>query len=123
MISTTLYPEKNVIHVRFSDCVTTSQFDEFHQNLQALLDRLSERFVLISDFSELNLMDFACWKPIGYMMERMAQASVSEVIRIMPDSRKDIGCGILSTFHYPARLPVRIFDNLPDVLQRLRLNP
>jgi hypothetical protein len=122
MISTIAYPEKNVLHIRFRDNVTTTQFDEFHRELANLLQPLAEGFVLISDFTDLTEMDFACWKPVGYMMERMVQAGVGEVIRVLDDSSKDIGCGILSTFHYPASLPVKIFDNLPEVLERLELN-
>lgn len=123
MITTRVYSDKNVLHVRFRDHVTTPQFDEFHRNLKDLLDPLVEGFVLISDFSELTRMDFSCWKPVGYMMERMAQAGVGEVFRIMEDSKKDIGCGILSVFHYPARLPVKIFDNRTEVLELFDLGP
>jgi hypothetical protein len=122
MISIVLYPDKKVLHIRFSDFVTVSQFDEFHRKLPHLLAPLSEGFVLISDFSALTEMEFACWKPVGSMMERMVQAGVSEVIRIIKDTNKDIGCGILSNFHYPARLSVKVFDNLPEVLERLELN-
>jgi hypothetical protein len=123
MITTRVYKDRNVLHVRFRDRVTTAQFDEFHRQLDGLLDPLAEGFVLISDFSELTEMDFPCWKPVGYMMERMAQAGVGEVVRIIEDSKKDIGCGILSTFHYPARLPVKIFDNRTEVLELFGLAP
>jgi hypothetical protein len=122
MISTTVYPDKNILHVRFSECVTTTQFDAFHRDLPQLLDSLPGGFVLISDFSKLDEMDFACWRPVATMMERMVEAGVSEVIRVMEDSRKDIGCGILSSFHYPKTMPIKIFDNLKDVLERYELN-
>jgi hypothetical protein len=123
MISTLTYPERNLLHIRFNGEVTTSQFDDFHRKLAPILESMSPGFTLISDFSELMEMDFACWKPVGYMMERMVGAGVGEVIRVINDSTKDIGCGILSTFHYPATLPIRIFDNLAEVLNRLKLDP
>lgn len=122
MIKTYVYPDKNVLHIQFSESVTTSHFDEFHRNLRELLKPLSEEFVLISDFSNLTEMDFACWRPVGYMMDRMSEAGIGQVIRIMPDTRKDIGCGILSTFHYSPKLPVRVFDNLGEVMEQLGLD-
>jgi hypothetical protein len=123
MISTVTYPQKNILHVGFRDYVTTSEFDEFHRNLEDLLAPLSKGFILISDFSGLMEMDFACWRPIAMMMEKMVQAGVSEVIRVMEDSSKDIGCSILASFHYPHNLRVQIRDNLAEVLERFELNP
>lgn len=123
MISTHQYPEKNLLRVHFKDSVTTTQFDTFLRELPGLLEGMPEGFVLISDFSDLNEMDFACWKPVGNMMEQMVQAGVGEVIRVMEDPAKDIGCGILSSFHYPKTLPIKIFNNLSEVLDRYQLTP
>lgn len=122
MISSVIYSVKNVLHVRFMGQVTTGQFDAFHRELPELLGPLREGFILISDFSDLTEMDFACWRPMASLMERMVKAGVGEVIRVLDDPVKDIGCGILSSFHYPASLPVKIFNRRAEVMERYQLD-
>ena len=43
---------------------------------------------------------------VGRIMELIAQAGVGLVVRVIPDSSKDIGMNILSIFHYPRNLQV-----------------
>ena len=47
-------------------------------------------------------------------MENIVAAGVGQVIRIVPDSSKDIGFSILAAFHYPSVLPVRVYAELSE---------
>lgn len=69
-------------------------------NVKALIAELSPGFRVLADFTNLETMDHDCAPEIGRMMEVVDQAGVSMVIRVMPDSSKDVGMNILTRFHY-----------------------
>ena len=48
----------------------------------------------------------------------MAEKQVAEVIRVMPDPRKDIGLNILSQFHYGPNIRITTYETLAEALAR-----
>lgn len=50
--------------------------------------------------SVLESMDLACSPLIGSIMETCNASGVSEMVRIIPNPRRDIGLQIMSSFHY-----------------------
>jgi len=52
-------------------------------------------------------------------MDALAEKQVASVIRVMPDSHKDIGLNILSQFHYGPEIQITTFETLADALQSL----
>jgi len=56
---------------------------------------------LLADLSQLETMDFDCMEEIGRTMELFDRNEVGMIVRVIPDSRKDIGLNILTLFHYP----------------------
>jgi len=109
MITTTIYHEKNVLHLSFQDDVGLIHFSELESRLPSIFRCLRPDFTLLTDLSGVEEIDFACVNQIAELMERIVEAGVGKVVRVVPDSRKDIGFSILAAFHYPAFLPVLVY--------------
>jgi hypothetical protein len=54
-------------------------------------------------------------------MELMDQHGVEIVVRVIPDSAKDIGLNIISIFHYPNRPRIVTCQTLTEAAQVLAL--
>jgi hypothetical protein len=64
------------------------------------LERVERGFRLLADLTGLQSMDIACAPHIESAMDLCNGKGVSDVVRIIPDPRKDIGMQIMSYFHY-----------------------
>jgi anti-anti-sigma regulatory factor len=68
--------------------------------LQAAVDSVPTGFRLLVDLTNLKSMSTACAPYIDQVMDLCNEKGVTKVVRIVPDSKKDIGLGIMSHFHY-----------------------
>jgi hypothetical protein len=66
-------------------------------------------------------MDLDCAPEIGRTMELIDQKGVSMVVRVLPDSSKDIGMNILTRFHYRSQPHVVTCCNLAEAFKKLEL--
>ena len=73
-------------------------------------------FRLLADFRWLESMDPAGGQSIAEIMDAMTEKQVAEVIRVMPDPRKDIGLNILSQFHYGPNIRITTYETLAEAL-------
>jgi hypothetical protein len=119
MIRTTVQRENNALHLSFVGQVEGRQFEELRRRLPSIMRCLGADFVLLTDLSEVEEFEFACVSEIASLMEWIVEAGVGEVVRVVPDPRRDIGFAILSAFHYPTILPVRIFTELEEAIQHV----
>jgi hypothetical protein len=87
--------------------------------IESVLADFPSGFRLLSDLSQLELMDKDCPPEIGRVMELCDSKGVELVIRVIPDPTKDIGLNILSLFHYPRRPRMVVCENLNEALKLL----
>jgi len=52
-------------------------------------------------------------------MDLMRMNGVKEVLRVVPDSKKDIGFTVMSYFHYDRETPVLTFASRTEAMERL----
>ena len=109
MITTTIYNEKNVLHLSFVDNVGLMHFIELENRLPSVFRCLRSDFTLLVDLSGVEKIDSACVNQIAKLLERIVEAGVGKVVRVVHHSSKDIGFSILEAFHFPARLPVLVY--------------
>jgi hypothetical protein len=119
MIRPDIYHKENVLHLSFSDRVQLYHFEELKPRLPAVFRCLRPDFTLLTDLSGVEEIDIACCKPIGELMEQVVDAGVGQVMRVVPDPRKDIGLNILAAFHYPKTLRIKIYNNLNQAMEEL----
>jgi hypothetical protein len=53
------------------------------------------------------------------MMDLMRKKGVAEVVRVVPDSKKDIGFAVMSYFHYERETLVLTVDSRAEALEKL----
>ena len=117
MIKTIIYQKQNVLHLCLEGNICLNDFHLLENRLPSTLRCLRPDFILLSDLSSVGVIDYACGKSIANLMERIVEAGVGKVFRVVPDPRKDIGLGILAIFHYPKALSVRVY---PDLLKAMK---
>ena len=103
---------KQLLQVRFIGQVLPKEFADAEKDLGAELDGLSPGFHYLVDFSQFESMGLDSRLEVGRIMELIASAGVGLVVRVIPDSSKDIGMKILTIFHYPPNLQVVTCQNL-----------
>ena len=99
--------------------VTKEEMKAAAKQAREVIKDFSPGFRLLADFRWLESMDPAAGQYIADIMDAMAEKQLAEVIRVMPDPRKDIGLNILSHFHYGPEIKVLTFETLADAVQSL----
>jgi hypothetical protein len=122
MITTTIYHKQNVLHLSFKGHVCLYHFYNLEGSLPSTFRYLRPEFTLMTDLSGVEEIDFVCGAAFADLMERVVEAGVGQVLRVVPDPRKDIGLGILAVFHYPHSLPVRVYEDLSEAMKALAID-
>ena len=87
--------------------------------LRTQLNDMQPGFRLLTDLSQLESMDPACAPYIGEIMDLLRDRGLELVVRVIPDSHKDIGLNILSFFHYGSDVRAETYENLEQAMQSL----
>jgi hypothetical protein len=90
----------------FHGVVTARDLQTRVDELPALLTTVGPGFSLVTDLTDLELMDLDTVPAITRVMDLCLQAGVKQIVRIIPDPAKDIGFHLLSMTHYRGRVPI-----------------
>jgi hypothetical protein len=91
---------RNLIGLRYRGRVAAADVKAVSERVMELLPSLRQGFTLLADLSELESMELECVTDITRIMDACNAAGIGTVVRIVPDTRKDIGLNILSIIHY-----------------------
>jgi hypothetical protein len=97
---------KNVLRFIFSHRVTVADMKKSFEDAKARIAELQSGFTLLSDLTDLEIMDPKCAADIERVMDLCRKAGVARAVRIIPDPRKDIGLSIMSLFHYGRKVRI-----------------
>jgi len=121
MVLVTSNQAKQLLCVSYLDRVRVGELQRSFEDLRMLLADLRPGFRLLADLSQLQSMDTACATELGQFMDLMDKAGVSQVVRVIPDPKKDIGLNILTILHYRHRPRVVTCLTMPEAAQELLL--
>ena len=121
MFLATVNPSKQLLYLSFIQHVGAKELERGHADIVKLLAELPSGFRLLTDLSRLESMDLACAVEIGREMELFEQKGVGLVVRVIPDSAKDIGMNMLSIFHYHRHPRTVTCKSLTEAAERLSL--
>ena len=96
----------NALVIGYAGNVTPEEVHRCAQEVQAALKKVQPGFRLLVDLTDLQSMDLGCSALIGSIMEMCNAGGVAEVIRIIPDPKRDIGLQIMSFFHYGSNVRI-----------------
>jgi len=106
MFLATTNQARRLLHLSYIDQVKVEQLERGYPEVQALLAAFPDGFEMLADLGRLESMDIDCEGIIGRTMEMMDQHGLERVVRVIPDSTKDIGLNIIGRFHYSKRMRI-----------------
>ncbi len=108
-----------VVTMSFAHHVNVNEMRSCLDQLTGFLGEMQPGFSLLTDLTNLVFMDPDCAHDLGTIMDLCDMRGVKTVIRVIPDSQKDIGFALLSLFHYRPEVEVITVENLADAIQLL----
>jgi hypothetical protein len=121
MVIVTSNKAKRLLFISFIEKVHPAELKSNREDIKTLLTELSPGFRLLVDYSPMESMDLDCAPEIGRTMELIDRSGVSMVVRVIPDSTKDIGMNILTLIHYRSKPHVITCCNLAEAFKKLEL--
>jgi len=100
MLKTNIDSQNNLIIISFEGVVDQDQTKSLHSSLKEMLPKLYAGFTIITDLSLLDKMHIDAHPALEEVMDLCNTHGVAKIIRIIPDSTKDIGFNLMSIFHY-----------------------
>ncbi len=93
-------PGTQLLTIRYRGYVRSSAVTRCANQVKAALGKLRPNFRLLVDLTELETMETDCASALREIMQLCEKSGVGQVVRAIPDPRRDIGLGIMSYFHY-----------------------
>lgn len=121
MFLATVNKAKQLLFLTYIGDVKAEELRQAREEATELMADLGPGFRVLADFIWMESMDAASAGEIGKMMELCDERGVSEVVRVIPDPKKDIGLNILAVFHYRRRLPMVTCENMAEAIKELKL--
>jgi hypothetical protein len=119
MVLATTNKKQKLLLLSYVQRVVPAELETLRPEIENALAELPPDFRLLADFTALESMDPDCATEIGRVMEIIAKHGVGLILRVVPDSSKDIGLNILTIFHYRHQPRVINCRNLAEALQKL----
>src|SRR5436190_10771757 len=119
MVKVELDQSRNLFIIRYSDHVGPEQTERALVDVRLTLDKVGRGFRLLADLFHLQSMDVLCAPHIENAMDLFNGKGVSEIIRIIPDPRRDIGLQIMSYFHYSGDVRIVTCESMDEAMNLL----
>jgi hypothetical protein len=119
MFEATVEKPTNLLKVSYAGRIDAKEASRCAEAIHSLLSQLQKGFSLLSDLRALETMELECIPYIEKVMDWCNEAGVSKVVRIIPDSHKDIGFNIMSLFHYRRGVRIVTCQTLEDAQRAL----
>ncbi len=111
--------DRNTLRLTFSQQVGVLEAKMCREAVEIELKRLKPGFIVLTDLSNLEEMEFSCSREISSMMDECQKHGVGEVIRVIPEPEKDIGFTLMSFFHYGSEVAIKTCETLAEAAQIL----
>jgi hypothetical protein len=105
--------------VRYGGNVTEAEAVEGLEDATDVLAQLTKGFRVLVDMTELQRMEVGCAPYIERVMDLCQARGVTEIVRVIPDPRRDIGMQIMSRFHYDSGVQILTCETLDQAREIL----
>jgi hypothetical protein len=112
-------PSQELMVVRYGGHVTEPEAVRGVAEAAAVLAQLAKGFRVLVDMTELQRMDLGCAPHIEKVMDLCQAGGVTDVVRVIPDPRRDIGMQIMSRFHYDSGVRIVTCETLEQAREIL----
>jgi hypothetical protein len=119
MVTMRALPAQSLFLVRYSGDVPVREVEESLGQVTGLLAQLTPGFSVLADLTDLTSMDVKCAPYIEKVMDLCQQHGVSDIVRVIPDPRRDIGMQIMSQFHYDKNVHISTCSSLAEATKLL----
>ena|SRR5688572_6307367 len=116
MFRVDLDQQRNALVIGYSGQVSPEEVQRCAQEVRGALPKVQPGFQLMVDLTGLESMDLTCSPLIGSIMEMCNAGGVAEVIRIIPNPKRDIGLQIMSSFHYGSDVRILTFGSAEEII-------
>jgi anti-anti-sigma regulatory factor len=110
---------QNLLTIRYSGHVNPDGTHRCAEEVRVAATKVKLGFRLLVDLTDLRSMEVSCAPHIRNIMDMCNQKGVSEVVRVIPDPKQDIGLQIMSYFHYSGEVRVVTCPNVDEALEQL----
>ena len=114
-----LEAERNLVHTWYLGHVTATDMIALVKEVERLLPQVKPGFAVLSDLSGLDAMDLDCVPHVTKMMDLCRAAGIGTVVRVVPDTTKDIGFNILAIIHYRRGVKIITCETLAEAERAL----
>ena len=105
--------------VRYGGHVTEPEVVQGVKDATDVLAQLTKGFRVLVDMTDLQRMDVACAPHIEKVMDLCQANGVIDIVRVIPDPRRDIGMQIMSHFHYDSGVHIVTCESLEQAREIL----
>jgi anti-anti-sigma regulatory factor len=109
----------NLVMIFLEGDFDETQAQHFYEALESKISTLKKGFRALTDLSSLENFDVEAHHFIEKAMDLCNQHGISKIIRIIPDSAKDIGYNIMSLFHYSPEVEIHTYLSFKEALIHL----
>ena len=119
MVRVEINTVRNILRLTFSEVVGRTEVKQCRASVKSALAKLQPGFRVLTDLSALEEMHYSCAPAIEEIMDMCQQKGVAKVIRVIPDSKKDIGFNVMSLFHYSHDVPILTCKTIAEARKKL----
>ncbi len=112
-------PARNLLQLSFIGDIGLEEIEYYEKAVESILATMPPKFHLLTDLTDLQSMDLVCVPYIERTMDRLHGHGVAQIVRVIPDRRKDIGFNIMSLFHYPSGIVIITCENKAEAERAL----
>ena len=110
---------QDLLTIRYSGPVSPEETSRCAEEVWVAVTKVKPGFRLLVDLTDLQSMDVSCAPHVRNIMDMCNQNGVAEVLRIIPDPKRDIGLQIMSYFHYSGDVHIVTCESLGDAANAL----
>jgi hypothetical protein len=113
-------PGRNLLRTRYAGHATRANLEASVPVVRAQLEKLGPGCTVLADWSGIERMDLDCVPPIAAIMELALNHGASLVVRVLPESAKDIGINIISVIRLHGAARTVTADSLAEAERLVR---
>lgn len=110
---------RNVFFIRYFDHVSVDEMTQRLEHVLAGIENMRPGFGLLADLTNLTKMDIGCAPLIETTMDAANKRGIAAVVRVIPDSSRDIGMKIMSLFHYGPNVHISTCATIEEAMKIL----